>query len=70
MEDEREISDPEIYIYFRTPRLKYELKEIEILQPSQHTLLPRKPSHAAHLTNISFKESLECFPNLEEELWV
>lgn len=57
-----------IYILELPPPLKYELKEIEILQPSQHTLLPRKPSHAAHLTNINFKESLECFPNLEEEL--
>lgn len=53
MEDEREISDPEIYIYFRTPYpLKYELKEVEILQLNQHTLLPRKPSHTAHLTGI------------------
>lgn len=54
MEDEREISDPEIYIYFRTPySLKYELK-VEILQLNQHTLLPGKPSHTAHLTGIRF----------------
>ena len=54
MEDEREISDPEIYIYFRTTySLKYELK-VEILQLNQHTLLPRKPSHTAHLTGIRF----------------
>ena len=59
-----------LHFHFRTPYpLKYELKEVEILQLNQHTLLPTKPSHTAHLTGIRFFKKFEvCFPNLEKEL--
>lgn len=66
MDDKRKISDPEIYIYIRSPHPKYEIKERENLQLSLYMLLPRKPSCVAEMTVKKISEA--CFPNLEEEL--